>query len=791
MVWANAFVMGLGGALVTLPVILHFLMQPKPKILEFPALKFVKKRQFTNTNSTRLRHILLLLLRCLLLLCMAAALAGPSVASRVFGQWIIVAAVGLLALVVLFSLLTVVFKSEKLNVPVVAILGGLLAGLVMYGGWASYKLLESDSTQLIGDSSAPVSAILLIDNSCRMQYEQENKTNLQRAREIGHWLIGQFPSESQVCVLPTNDDLPFYSVDLGAADKRIEGLETSYLNSPIPSRISESLRLLDDAVHERKEIYVITDLSQKSWEGTQSTIASQLKVKNSVSVFVVDVGFDDIQNFTLTPLSLSTQHITTGGSIEVATSISRLGSRAKRNVRFRMERPDNTRPVLRDGQVLLPEKFIERVKTLDVQPLAENRVEFQFSESLPLGIHHGTVEIVGEDALTVDDRQHFSIEVVESWRLLVVHGRGVPPENFTLSIVDDADANLYDLTVVEQSKMPASFEEYDSVVFLDPDRGISDTTWGTIQKYVASGHGVGFFLGAGAADGGYAHNTFQSEAAQTVFSGKLNRQWRRPSADLFLSPDNLNHPIFEPFRTWETAVPWNRFPIFYHWGIVPDDKGAELPTKTLLRYSNGKPAIIERQIGDGIVMVMTTPITDADLYDNRDSWNSLFVGRSLPAWLLVRQMNQQLVQSQADRLNVKIGEFVRLNNDFRKYPEKYTIFTPRTSQSTEKVTATEGSVRYRFTDSPGQYRLRGNFEGPLNRGFSVNLQQGQTDLTRIEPAALDAVFGAERYQLARKKDEIQRQQGTQRRGQEFYPLLLLLLVIVLGMEHLLANRFYS
>ena len=103
MVWANPFVLGLGGALLTLPIILHFMMQPKPKIIEFPALKFVKRRQFTNTNSTRLRHVLLLLLRCLLILLMGAALAGPSVASRAFGQWLIVAAVGLLAFCLLYT----------------------------------------------------------------------------------------------------------------------------------------------------------------------------------------------------------------------------------------------------------------------------------------------------------------------------------------------------------------------------------------------------------------------------------------------------------------------------------------------------------------------------------------------------------------------------------------------------------------------------------------------------------------------------------------------------------------
>ena len=791
MVWANAFVLGLGGALVSAPIILHFLMQPKPKVIDFPALKFVKRRQFTNTNSTRLRHVLLLILRCLLILCMAAALAGPSVASRAFGQWIIVAAVGLLALVVLFTLLTVFFKSEKQNVPVLAILGGLLAGLLMYGSWSTYQLLRSDTAQLIGDSSAPVSTIIVIDNSCRMQYEQENKTNLERAREIGHWLIEQFPSDSQVCVLPTNDDLPFFSVDPGAADKRIEGLETSFVNSSIPSRVADGLRLLDEAVHERKEIYIVTDLSRRSWEGSEGVLASQLKTKTDIAVFVIDVGFQDINNFTLAPLKISSESITSGGGIEVSTSVSRLGRNARRNIRFRLERPDNARPVLRDGEVLLPEKFIERIKTIDVQPAAENRVEFQFSEPLPLGVHHGTVEIVGADALPVDNRQHFTLEVVQPWKILVIHGDEVLPDNYTETIVDDADLELFDITVESQNRMSSSFEDYDSVVFLDPEPGISDTSWSTIRTYVASGHGVGFFLGANAANGPIAHNTFQSEEAQKVLSGKLNRQWRRPSADLFLSPDNLNHPIFEPFRTWETGVPWDRFPIFYHWGIQPDNRATELPTKTVLRFSNGKPAIVERQIGEGIVMVMTTPITDPEFLQNRDSWNSLFSGFSLPAWLLVRQINRRLVQSQADRLNIKVGEIARLQNDFRKYPETYSIFTPRTKQSVQKVNAVENVVRYRFTESPGHYRLRGNFEGPLNRGFSVNLPFGETDLSRIERDELDTIFGADRYQLAREKDQIQLQQGTTRRGQEFYPLLLLLLVIVLGMEHLLANRFYS
>ena len=80
---------------------------------------------------------------------------------------------------------------------------------------------------------------------------------------------------------------------------------------------------------------------------------------------------------------------------------------------------------------------------------------------------------------------------------------------------------------------------------------------------------------------------------------------------------------------------------------------------------------------------------------------------------------------------------------------------------------------------------------PVLRGFSANLPESSTDLTRIEMDELDGILGPDRYQLARQKNEIQRQQGTTRRGQEFYPLLLLMMLVVFAVEYLMSNRFYQ
>ena len=791
MVWANLIVLGLGGALLTLPVILHFLMQPKPKVLEFPALKFVRKREFTNRTRVRLRHFVLLLMRCLLILLMAAALAGPSVASREFGQWVTLGGVGVSGLLVALALAMVLLHPEKRKSWLAGIMAAVLVGHLLYGAWAGYQLMTSPSAQLIGDSESPISALIVVDTSARMGYKYENQTNLERAQEFSRWLIDQFPSDSQVCVLGTDNDAPFYSVDVGAARNRIGNLDIDYAAVSIPDRLSKAVSLFDDALHERKEIYLVTDLTRRSWEATRSDLLKTLELEESLSLYVVDVGAPDVSNFSLAPLTVEPQTLTPGGGFKVATSVSRIGSATQRNIRLRLERPDNTRPVVRDRKVLVPEQFIERNSLVDIPFNGTLPVDFNFSEKLPFGTHHGTIEIVGDDSLAVDNQRFFTIEVRPTWEVLVVKGRDVTPDNLTEALVDEADLSLFQCTVVEQNALPSRLDKFDAVFFLDPEPGISDTTWGALRKYVANGRGLGFFLGANAASGAFGHETFQSPAAQTILTGKLSRQWRRPDAGLFLSPGNLTHPIFAPFREWDTAVPWNQFPVFIHWGLEADEQWSELPTQTILQYGNGMPAIVERQIGEGRVLIMTTPITESANISGRDTWNELFTGLPLPAWLLVKQMSEHLVQSQSDRLNLSIGQMAAMKNDIRAYPSEYRIFTPRTTGTPEKIVATENSVRYRFTTSPGHYRLKGSLNEPVLRGFSVNLADGETDLTRIDPASLDAVLGADRYQLATKRDELQRQQGSMRRGQEFYPLLLLMLVVLLGTEYLLSNRFYS
>ena len=147
-----------------------------------------------------------------------------------------------------------------------------------------------------------------------------------------------------------------------------------------------------------------------------------------------------------------------------------------------------------------------------------------------------------------------------------------------------------------------------------------------------------------------------------------------------------------------------------------------------------------------------------------------------------------LVASQGSRLNFSVGETAVIPNSRFRYPDRYQLFTPL--EQPQDVVAVDERVQVKFTEYPGTYRLKGFLGGPVQRGFSVNLPASVTDLQRLEPQQLDAILGADRYQLARSTEDLVLGVGEARLGREFYPVLLSLVALVLALETLLANRFY-
>ena len=603
-------------------------------------------------------------------------------------------------------------------------------------------------------------------------------------------------------------DTPFFSVDTSAADKRLSKIDPTYNAESIPSALARAYKLFEKVEQERKEIYIFSDLTGKSWAADKNSVALKRMAKDdTISTFVIDVGVEQPINTALDQLEIVDAVISANGELNIETSVTQTGgpdtaSKKQVSVQMKVFQQDSTKPVVRDGKTVFNDAMQgEKSKTVTLPPtsLGETNgvaLDFSFSDSLSEGTWHGEVEILGGDALPIDNRRYFTFEVSPPNEVLIIHGDDVSPGNLISCIapreLQERGKSRFEYTVVSQSDFDAAtgLSQFSIVYVLDP--GPDDQLWEKLKEFLKSGGNAVVYLGHNAVIGGAPDQSFLTPDAVDVLGGKLLFPFRSIEGDVYLSPDQLDHPVLKTFRGIDSNVPWNKHPVYYHWGIEREDSWERFPTEVVMPYGNREPALIERKIGEGTVMVMTTPISEPASAPDREIWNELFLGLPWPAFSLTVEMSKYLAENDARSLNLLVGQNAVLANDLTQFSENYLAFSPVAEKSPTPLTTLSGTVGYKFVDTPGNYYLKPMQDGfSGNRGFCANIDRRQTDLTRATQTELDIVLGEGRYLLARDKDEIEFQQGTSRRGQEFFPLLMLGAVIVMAVEHLLANRFYK
>jgi hypothetical protein len=325
--------------------------------------------------------------------------------------------------------------------------------------------------------------------------------------------------------------------------------------------------------------------------------------------------------------------------------------------------------------------------------------------------------------------------------------------------------------------------DFSVVCLLDPGP-LDDSVWQQIAHYAEEGGGVAIFLGEATQPA-----ALDREAVKQILPGDIGKPPARfPDGDLYLTVSNDQHPMAAKFRPLQGSIPWDSLPVYRYWPVHNLAKGVT----TVASYSNRQPAILERTLGKGHVVTMTTPISVAPDSPAESRWNDLPTGlENWPYLMLVDQMCSYLAGSTEGQLNYLAGETAVLRLSGEERYTTYLLATPRGDTYRQSADPKQRSIAIAATQSIGNYQVTaGGEQGGLNRGFSVNVPLKASDLTRTDEEGLKQVFGDVEFRLARNREEIDRHVSTGRVGRELFPLLMALLAIALAAEHVLANRFY-
>ncbi len=624
----------------------------------------------------------------------------------------------------------------------------------------------------VGEDS-PIAAALVFDNSLQMTYLHENETRLEKARSLAEWLLEQLPPDAPVTVIDRASRYGSRETDKDAAQFRIERLDASSVVRPLAETLRDAVDWLKLHTDHRGEVYVFTNLASVDWSGdTLATFKARLDERPGASVYLIDVGVLRPHNLALGALRLSGQELAPDGFLKIQTQLTATGDTAGTPEQIvELHTIDSNGGTQNRGQ-----QVVQFASTVGAAP-----VEFSLS-GLPLGTHQGYVRIVADDPLQVDDVRYFTVDVREPRSILLLGQRAadtiflreaLAPASPTGFVRSNFSCETHDSAEIDQ--LPLA--DFDAVCLVDPGV-LPATAWQALTDYVHAGGGLGIFLGRNA-----RREPFNEPAPQQLLPAKL--RWQSRDAT-YLRPSATEHPALRELAELADAVPWSEFPVFKYWEFEsPADE-----VYVLAAFANGQPALVERRVGTGRVITMTTPVSDPAY---NDPWNTLPTGPDpWPFLALVHGLADYLTGSGDTRLNYQAGQNAILRLTPSDQLTSYVLELPGDAPVRQSISPGQLDLSVTSTEALGNYRVRaGGQDGRLDRGFSVNCSPTISDLTRTDFATLVDSLGKDRVQIARSREEIEVRIGRGRLGRELFPALMLALAIVLGAEMLLANRFYS
>jgi hypothetical protein len=733
----NPLLAWLGVLAVGVPILIHLLNRRKFDRVVWAAMRFLRVSVEQNQRRIQIEDMLLLALRCLLVLLLGLALARPVI--RSFGA----------------------------------------------GGW-------------FGQSK--VTAVVLIDNSYSMSSTDGAKSRFQLAQDAADQAVASLPTGSAVSVLFASDTIPTGPIpeptfDLNLARKVIKEAKPSDRATDLLPSVKKALETLTSQRQAgAREVYLITDTQALGWKQFGEIRQSLESAKKDVHAHVVLVGAAETQNIGISDLRLLSGPAVVGYPLRFEVQLTNYGRSEMRDVRVKI-RVDAEQP--------------SDEGSIDVIPAGASKSLLLFAKFKNDGGHSVTAEI-DHDHLPADDTRTIAVRALSQVKILVVDGEpgagGREAETFYLKNallpVPRAEVEQYynKVTVIPSQELDAAkIDQYDAV-FLANVTDFTETTLNTFADYLKRGGGLVFFPGDNVQVAHYNNILSRKFNFLPATLGDIQGDASKDDQFVLLQDKNFEHPIA---RLWNDPASSGTLNVHFYrtFDLKPagDEKqgpeftkapdGTEIGRpRTVLRFQDGRPAMMERTWGAGRVVLFASTADTA--------WNDLGARPHVFIPLVHRTLGA-IVARQDDTLNVKVGDRFAWRADGKLLGKEALIVHP--GAAANDPTAAEPRriglagntplLTYDDTAYAGAYQVKITAEEPIALTFAAQPDPDESRLDELADAQLADLTKAADVTKWQSTQNLTDLLQKKRVGTELWKYLAFIALILATAETILAHWF--
>lgn len=540
----------LGGLSVSIPIVLHFFYKARYRRLPWAAMTFLRLSIEQTSRRLRFQEYVLLALRCLALLLLAAALARPSCATLHTGG-----------------------RGESVDAVFVF---DTSYSMGARDGEKTRLDRAKDAALAVLDNLPPNSTVQIYGCSDRTLFlGPQSPRNLDQAREV------------------------------------VKGVELTSLSGDVLPGLTEALAALDRGAGTNKEVYLFTDLQKSGWDPQAAAVkAKAAEVKLRATLVVVRCGSPDrpVNNVAITDLTYPGGIPHTGSRLPVTVLVKNTGKNPVKNIAVTLEvdgrqqeteagvaeeiAPGQTAPVtLLTAKLTEPGPRLLTAKATGDDLPGDNRLD----RIIPVR-DRVRVLIVDGSPDPLDPKQSASHFVRNALLPIPADQQGEYFVKVTVVPPEEAGPGLLGVNdIVILCNVPASDADRPGI------RGLDPAFLERLVPFVRDGGGL--VIGCGENVVAQRYNAVLGPTGLLPF--ELADPAVAPQESPFRpAPDSTEAPSFlaryrdEPFRTVTADVEVAKV-----MGVKENDKG-----RVLMRLTDQKPWLAAMQLGDGEVVFVATSL---------------------------------------------------------------------------------------------------------------------------------------------------------------------------------------